>query len=424
MRTIVESGLARITRAGFFHVFGASIINKFVAFIANILVVRFMTKDDYGLFSYANSIYAIFALFTGFGMISAILVYCAEKRPDDEKARYYRYGLTRGLAVDAALVIIMFAAALLWAFPLEDAGVYIGMLAPLLLIDYVFQFETICLRSRKENKKFSQLQVIQSVLFGSLSCLGAYLGGIVGVIAGRYIAYALSVVYGTVLLKELGLGFIRAGRLARNEARGMWRYSVENGAAGIMIQLVYLIDVAVVGAVLVDASAVASYKVATMLPEGFLFIPTSILVFTGPYFIEHNDDMKWFRKNALRLFGVTEAVMMVISFALIALAEPVILLLWGEAYLDSAPAFRVVAASLMVSPLRSVCVNLLACLRMTRENLVISTVTLAVNVVAVYFLTISFGIVGAAWAVLSVAGIAAIMSAVVMERKTRSLPSA
>ena len=412
-------GFAKITRAGFFHVFGANAINKLVAFLANILIVRFMTKDDYGLFSYANSIYSMFALFTGLGMISAVLIYCAEKRADDEKAKYYRYGLTRGLAVDAFLVLIMFAASLLFVFPLEDAGFFIGLLAPLLLIDYVFQFETICLRSKKENKRFAYLQISYSLFYGSLSCIGALLGGIVGVIAGRYLAYAASVIVGAFLLKGLGLGMRNAGKLKREEASGMWRYSIENGAASIMGQIVYLLNVVIVGHVLIDASAVAAYKVATMLPEGFLFIPSSILVFTGPYFIEHNDDMKWFRKNAIRLFTATEAMMIVLAALLIIFAEPVIVLLWGEIYLDSVPAFRVMAASLLITPLRTVCVNLLACLRMTRENLVITALALGIDVLVVYILTNTHGIVGASWAVLGVVLFAAILSAILLEKRTR-----
>ena len=411
---IAQLGLAKITRAGFFHVFGSNVINKLVAFLANILIVRFMTKDDYGLFSYANSIYSMFALFTGLGMISAILIYCAEKRPDDEKARYYRYGLTRGLAVDALLVLVMFAASLLVVFPLEDAGFFIG-----LLIDYVFQFETICLRSKKENKRFAYLQVTYSLFYGSLSCIGAFLGGIIGVIVGRYLAYVASVIVGVLLLKGLGLGIKDAGQLKREEASGMWRYSIENGAASIMGQIVYLINVVIVGQVLIDASSVAAYRVATMLPEGFLFIPSSILVFTGPYFIEHNDDMRWFRKNAVLLFAATEAMMVVLAAVLIIFAEPIIVLLWGEIYLDSVPAFRVMAASLLITPLRTVCVNLLACLRMTRENLIITALALVANVLAVFVLTNMYGIVGASWAVLGVISFAAVFSAVLLERRTR-----
>ena len=413
--------VGKIAQRGFFHVFGANVINKVVAFLANILVVRFMTKDDYGIFSYANSIYSVALLFTSLGMISAVLIYCAEKRPDGEKAQYYRYGLTRGSAVDVGLALVLFAIAVVVPLPVEGSSVYIALMAPLLLLDYVFQFESIALRSKKENRRFSALQIAQSSTYGALSCVGAYVGGVVGLIVARYMAYAFSVFLGAFLLRGMGLGMRGAPPLGKGQARGMWRYSIENGAAALMNMLLFQIDVIVVGLVLTEATSVAAYKVATMLPEGFLFIPGSVLVFAGPYFIEHNDDMRWFRRNAKRMFACVEAVMLVIAAGLIAFAEPVITLLWGDIYLDSVSAFRIMALTLLVSPLRTVCVNLLACLRMTRENLVVSVIGLAVNVILVYLLTVAFGLDGAAWTTVIVTGVTAAVSACIMDRRTREL---
>ena len=43
---------------GFFHILGSTLTNKLIVFASNILIVRFLTQDEYGVFSYANSIYS------------------------------------------------------------------------------------------------------------------------------------------------------------------------------------------------------------------------------------------------------------------------------------------------------------------------------------------------------------------------------
>ena len=54
---------------GFFHILGSTLTNKLIVFASNILIVRFLTQDEYGVFSYANSIYSIVLLFTGLGLM-------------------------------------------------------------------------------------------------------------------------------------------------------------------------------------------------------------------------------------------------------------------------------------------------------------------------------------------------------------------
>lgn len=412
----VKTHFARLLSAGFFHVFGSNVLNKIIAFVTNILIVRFLTNNEYGLFSYAYSIYSIVLLFTGLGALSGILQYCSERRPEKEKRAYRRYGLKTGILIDAVLSIGLFATGCLIAFPLEGAGRYVAMLAPLLLLDYLFQYKCIVLRTEKKNKQYSYAQCVNTASYCLLGCLGAYLGGIAGTILGRYGAYFISLLFLSMLQCSRTLSDGGIVGLCRRDKTEFWRYSIGTGLAGIMLQMTYQIDVLVVGQLLATSVDVANYKVATLLPEGFLFIPSSVMVFAMPYFIEHREDVRWFGRRAIQLYSATEALMAMVALILIVFAPTIISILWGDIYLDAVLPFRIMAASLLVSPLRTICANLMAALRETKANLFITSITFIANIFFTIWLTIEFGITGAACAVVASSAIASIGSCVVLFR--------
>lgn len=55
MSVVAEKAKLLFSR-GFFHIFGANVVNKIVTFATNIAIVWFLSKDSYGIFSYANNI--------------------------------------------------------------------------------------------------------------------------------------------------------------------------------------------------------------------------------------------------------------------------------------------------------------------------------------------------------------------------------
>lgn len=92
MSVVAEKAKLLFSR-GFFHIFGANVVNKIVTFATNIAIVWFLSKDSYGIFSYANNIYSFASLVTGFGLLSGMFQLCTEKRPEEEKSAVFRLSL-------------------------------------------------------------------------------------------------------------------------------------------------------------------------------------------------------------------------------------------------------------------------------------------------------------------------------------------
>ena len=96
----IKKYLKKLKKIGFGQVFSAFAINKIIAFVTNFLIVRFLTKSDYGLFSSAFNIYSFFNVYTGLGMLSSELLFCTEKRSPIEKKAIYKYTLLCGFFAD------------------------------------------------------------------------------------------------------------------------------------------------------------------------------------------------------------------------------------------------------------------------------------------------------------------------------------
>lgn len=350
---MIVSKIKELSKRGLFHIFASSIANKFLAFFTNILIVGFLTKDDYGAFSYANTIYSIALLATGLGLASGMLQFCSERRPDEEKNSIYVYCLTRGLFANVGLCAALLLIGFLAPLGIGESGQYLVALGPLSLLDYVVFYISIMLRTVKNNKDFARLQVISSLAYFIFGCLGAWVGGVFGTIAGRYSAFLLAIVFGLYCTRDLRSHFLGSGGLGSGIKKAIWGYSIPTFLTSSVNQLTYLLDVLLIGVFIQDADTVATYKVATLIPEGFLFIPTCLMTFALPYFIEHNKDRFWFSSKFIQLLLGSSVLYVLISLTLVFFAPLVISLLWGGAYSDAVVPFRILSISFFFSAIRS-----------------------------------------------------------------------
>ena len=76
--TNIKHLLRKLTKTGFFHIFGSSVLNKILSFMCSIVVVRIVSKISFGEYTYANNIVSLILLFSGLGMVSGTFQLCSE----------------------------------------------------------------------------------------------------------------------------------------------------------------------------------------------------------------------------------------------------------------------------------------------------------------------------------------------------------
>lgn len=383
---------------GFGHIFGANTINQVFAFASNFILIRVLSKGEYGIYSYAFNIYSFFALAIGFGMESACMQVCSEKMKASEDAdRNMRFGILFGSGFNLILGVLIVLGAMFIPLPLAGVRKVLWLFALMPLVTSLFNLAQTYFRYHLMNAEYSKCSVLNTglILIGSVA--GAVFFQTPGLIIFREAAMLLTVFLAVWIYRFPLKRILTAARISVKEKLDMLKLaaiSMLNIATG---QLLYLIDVFLIGVLISDELIVASYKTATIVPNALLFIPTALVVYIYPYFAQNQDDKGWVRQKyflVLKYFGIFN---LMISLMLIILAPLIIRILFGAQYLDAVAAFRILSLSYFFSAtFRKTTGNLLVTQRKLHVNFWIGVMEGVLNIVSNWFLIQYMGAVGAA----------------------------
>lgn len=397
-------------RTGFFHIFGSSVINKIIAFMSSAVLVRILTKAEYGVFTYAWNIYSIILIFNGMGIESGVLQVSSEHSGDTEFGdRASNYGIRYGVKFDLILVAIILLIGLFAPLKIEASREILCMLCLLPMSQILFQMTTTYLRAQKRNQEFARLTVLNTALIFVVSAGCAFIFREKGLVFGYYAAYLSSFAVG-FLIYHVRI-FNNSESLEDRERKGLLKIAAISMVNSGLSQLMYLLDVFVLGIVDPQETLLASYKVATMIPSALAFIPLALITYLYPYFAEQRGDGNWCLKRYKQILLGLGGLNLVISGILFAGAPLIIRLLFGEQYLDAVPVFRILSVNYFFSgTFRILSGNLLVTQRKLKFNLFVAIVSSLTNVVADYFFIQWWGSIGAALATVLVVFVSSVLS--------------
>ena len=391
-----NNGIINRVLKGIVGLAGTTFINKIINFLSNVLIVRLISKAEFGVFTSANNFVSILILFTGLGTLSGVLQYGSENRAETEKKAYFKYSLLIGGAFDCLLSLGLVIAALTHLFPDDKVAYYAILLMPTILLHFIYEYFNTILRSEKRIKEYIVCVNINSISSALLACVGAYFFGIYGVVLSRNLSFVLGIIPGLIYLKPEISSIRFARRLEKTEKKELLRFSVSCCIIAALNRALYLIDVLLIGYIIIDPEPVAVYKVGTQIPEALEFIPQSILVAIVPYFAEHNTDIDWLKKWTSKLYCFSGLLNLLIVASLIVFSG-IIPLFYGEKYTDSIDVFRILSISyFFMATFRQTGTNIISCLRKTDYNVIISAITLCANIVIDIIFIKNWGIIGAA----------------------------
>ena len=410
MQIKLSSQIKKLFTTGFFHNFGSNVINKIISFLSTTILVRILTKGEYGIFTYTWNIYSIIILANGFGMESAILQLCSEKSNDEKKCSIITsYGTRFGLTFNILLCAIITIISVFIPLAYNGSNGLMRSLCLLPIFQLIYLLICVVLRYQKKNKEYSTLSVINTSVMMLGSVLGAYIFREKGLVYGYYVAYVISIFVGTIFFKV---------RLFSNENNPEEHIKkdlvsiafvsmVNNGIS----ELLYLLDVFLLGIVASEETILASYKVATIIPTALNFIPLSLMVYLYPYFAEHKDDGRWcldrYKKVVIGFGSFNLFISMIMVFG----ADFIITIIFGNQYIDAVSVFRILAINYFISgTFRIISGNLLVTQRKLKFNTLVAALSGLVNVVADFYMIQWWGSIGAALATILVVVVSSVMS--------------
>lgn len=396
----VKKAFSKLGSTGFFHVFGTAAINKIISFASGIILVRLISKAEYGIFSYTNNLINFFMIACGLGAASGVLQMCSEQREGQEKKRIYSYASRSSFFVNCCLCGIILLVACYVPLKIEGANACLRMMALLPLFSYTYEMQIFYLRTQRRNKEYSYSNTFSALSIFLLSCTLSYFFQVKGLVVGKYVAFAVSVLF--VLLRfHVNYPITQKTHLSKETKKQFWEISLISMLNNGMSSLMYMLDILVLGIVVPDSTVVASYKLATNIPTALAFIPAALITYIYPYFALHREDKAWVRqKYSLVAMGLA-AFCSLIAVIMFLFSPTIIKLLFGAQYLDAVPCFRVLSISFVVSAVfRTLPGNVLVTQRRLKFNLFTATFSSAINTVLNVLLITRWESLGAAYATL------------------------
>lgn len=401
-----------LIKKGFFHIFGANVINRIIQFASSIFLVRLLSKEQFGLFSYAQNILMFFLLFNGLGVNAGMLQYGSESIEEDKRNSFFNYGIKIGISFNLFVCIFVLIYSNFFSIKIEDARPILSSMFLFPLFMFLFELLQIYFRSSLENKKFSFFTTLNTFLLFIFSVIGAYYFQIIGVVVFRYLAYIITMIVGLILVRSHYIDIFKSSVLVKTEKKEFMKFSIVSSFNSAISQLLYVIDIFLIGLILVDENTIASYKTATLIPFALNFIPLSIMMFIYPYFARNNTNKKWIKQNYLKLTKYLIIINFAISLFLVVFAPSIIKILFGAEYYDSIIPFRILSFGYFVAAtFRIPAGNVLVMLKKVKFGMYLSIITGVLNILLDIVLIKFYGAVGAAIATLvvfiftSVAGI-------------------
>lgn len=390
--------ITKLKNTGFIHIFGSRVINQMITFLSGIALVRIISKTQYGVYTYTNNIMSFFMLLSGLGITSGILQICSEQYDNPQYTRRtFIYGTKLAVIFNVILGILIAIFSFIVPLRVNGANSLLTMMSMLPVGIILFELIQVYYRYNRLNKMYSYYSSTNTLIILTFSVVGAILWSIEGLIFFRYLAYIISISIGIVIFKFPRSIFKEKVELESSQKHDLLKLSLVSMVNNSTGHLIYILDIFIVGLVIPNESVIASYKVATIIPNALIFIPASLMVYVYPYFASHKDDKKWVSKNfflIIKYFGVFN---LLITIFLMIFAPLIIKIIFGIQYLDAVAPFRILSLGYFFSAtFRKVVGNLLVTQRKLKFNFWLGIVEGVINIISNIILVNYMGSIGAA----------------------------
>lgn len=379
-------------------IMGDKFTNLAVGFLVTVVVARYLGPQDFGLFSYAISVAALFAVAGHMGL-SGLVVREIVQKPDE---RGVTLGTTLGLKFIG--MILGYVLLLIYALVYEGiSSIEFTVLAiagatllfrPFDIIDFWFQ-------------AFVQARY---VTFANLTGLVISSGvKLAFVFFGLGVAYfvAANLLQAVVIAATFLVVYKFKSNLKVSEWRFSWSKAKELFAQGWVIYLgsifavIYLKIDQVMLRWFEGSEAVGIYAVAAQLSEAWYFVPVAIVASVFPKLIKlKEENPEQFNKRLQQLFDLLFVLAVGVAVVMTLLSEWAITLFFGSHYTDSASVLVIHTWAAIFIFMRAAFSRWI----LIENALVFSLLTQGagalVNVGLNYLFIPSFGVHGAAYATL------------------------
>ncbi len=391
MRGIKEIISGFLERSGS-YVFVATILARLLSFSASWIALQLLTEQKLGSVIFAYSFIVFLIPIGGFGLDQGYIRYAALMKDSNNKDQLFKYSFKKGLSIAVFFTITLAFIGQISSIIPEKSKVYFSILSFSLISYFIFSMLKSYFRIQYQNKNFAYLEITFNVLLVVLvSILGYYY---------KETGYSLAIVLAPILASLLFISKIKLDKSKLKKSKianfKFWRYGFSAGLANVATQLLFALDLILIGYLLIEPEIVTHYKYVSLIPFSLLFLP-QVLIATDFVKITEQINNKEFIykyiKNYWMLFTLISSIIVLFGF----LFTKEILSIFQQDYSIYVSAFNILIIGVVgILLFRGLFGNLLSALGKAHINYWIALISLGINLIANLYFIPKYGILGAA----------------------------
>lgn len=400
----IKNKIKKLYTTGFFHIFLSNVINKILIFCNGIFIVKVLSKENFGIYSYSQNLLSLFLLLSGLGINSGLLQFGSKAETEEEREKIFGYSLKKGLFINSFINFLIIIYCVFGTFKIEEGRKVLLYMSGFSVFTIIIDLFLCFYRTELKNKEMANLSLVNTLSSVICMVIGGKFYNLIGVILGKYIGFIITIL---LLIKYTNIKqikkYFKSNKISKETKKEINKYSLTALVNNSIISFIHMIDILFIGILIGDKNILASYKTANIIPFGLEFIPTAIMIYIYPYFVKNNENFSWIKENYLKILKILIGINFVIVTLNLIFGKLIISIIFGIEYLDSIKIFNILCIGyFFTGSFRVLGANILFALQKPKFNVYSSLIASISNIILNVTLIKRYGSIGAAYATLIV----------------------
>lgn len=374
------------------YVFLATVFARIFSFLAAWVALKLIPNKELGVVLFAYNMIIFIIPISGLGLHQSFIRYGALLKTAEEKNSLFLYVLKKGLLASLLLILLVFVSTFFINFQFQNTKIYVFLLSFIIIPSFLLEIIKAQLRLSHNNKNFAFTEILQSIFLLisviSLSYFFAELGYAIALLLAPLLT-------SLVFINKVKINFKLKSKLTITDLK-FWKYGFFASLSNVVTQLLFVIDILLIGSLLVDTEMVTNYRYISLIPFSLLFLPRVFIATDFVAFTEKIYDKKYIEKyikSYMLLFLLVSVILVIVSYFF---GEFIMIQLDVNFAKYTSTFFILMIGISGIFIFRGLFGNLLSSIGKAYINYYIVTVALLLNVVSNYYLIPKYGIKGAA----------------------------
>ena len=370
----------------------ATIISRLVSLLASWVALQFIDNSSLGVVLFSYNLILFLLPISGLGLPQSLIRFSALNQNKEDRNSIFLYVLKYGFLSSLGMILLVIISSFFVPFQYEKTQFYVIILSFLILPSFLFEVTKAQLRLNHDNKNFAYSEFLFSIIFIALiTSLTFYL---------KEIGYIISLLLAPILTS---LFFIKKLKITAKQIKKLpelnflfWKYGFFASLSNVVTQLLFVIDILLIGYLIKDAEMVTNYKYISLIPFSLLFLPRVFMNTDFVTFTEKINDKKYiinYIRSYLLLFLLISILLIIVSYFF----GSFILRLLDAGFAEYHATFFIMIVGICgIFIFRGLFGNLLSAIGKADVNYYIALIALFLNLISNYYLIPELGIKGAA----------------------------